>query len=176
MQKIRAGRRILREDGSGTATQIAAGCGDLGAAMLDLRPLLVSAAPNVELEVETMPCPGRTPLTREDLACVLLDRVRCSASTMAAGGRLRVTAQYGNGFNFLDRVLFPHAKPENVVITIEERSAKSQDRTREHAIETVPIETVPTEIDERVRAAGARLRSHLPPGRGIRLELDVPVT
>jgi hypothetical protein len=146
-----------------------AGCCDLGAATLELRPLLRSVIPpNVELEVETMPCPGVTRLTREDLACLLLHRVRCSAGVMPAGGRLRVTAQYGNGFSFLDRTLFPDAQPENVVITIEESRAKVTD---------ISVDYVPDDIIERMHAAGAELRSSSSPRRnGVHLELEIPVT
>jgi hypothetical protein len=144
------------------------GCCDLGAATLELCPLLRSMIPtNVNLEEETMPCPGQTRFTREDLACVLLHRVRCSAEDMPTGGRLRVTAQYGNGFSFLDRSLFPDAQPENVVITIEESSAKVTDTS---------VDYVPDDIRKRVQAAGAELRGWLPSGRGIHLELEIPVT
>lgn len=176
MQRRQEDRRIARETQT-RRSQSVAGCGDIGAAMLDLRPWLESAAPpNVQLEVETMSCPGRTSLTPEDLACILLHRVRrfsskISTGGVSTGGRLRVTAQYGDGFNFLDRMLFPHARPENVVITIEERSAKTAGW-----VEDMAAEPVPAEIDDRVRAAGATLRRHLPPGRGMRVELEVPVT
>ena len=75
---------------------------DLGRQLLCARPLLAAiAGPGIELEIESLPCEGRTRLSREDLIRVLLNLVRNASEAMPEGGKLRITAQYGDGLSFL---------------------------------------------------------------------------
>jgi signal transduction histidine kinase len=76
---------------------------DLAAELRRLQPLLTAiAGPAIHLSTATMPCTGRTRLSVEDLTRVLINLVRNASDAMPSGGRVRITAQYGDGLSFLD--------------------------------------------------------------------------
>lgn len=97
---------------------------DAAAELRRLRPLLAAiAGSSVRLSVDTMPCPGLTALSVEDLTRVLVNLVRNAADAMPAGGRVRVTAQYGDGLSFLTALNVAHAEkttsaPRTVLVTV----------------------------------------------------------
>jgi len=97
-------------------------CADnLGRELLAMRPLLAAiAGPRIELEIESLSCAGRSGLSSEDLTCVLMNLVRNACEAMPEGGKLRITAQYGDGLNFVDAGQAPDARPRSVVITVED--------------------------------------------------------
>ena len=95
--------------------------GDLGQTLLEMRSLLAGiAGPRVELEIAAMPCGGRSRLSKEDFTRVMLNLVRNASEAMPQGGRLRITAQYGQGLSFLEPGLIPDGCTRSVVIAVED--------------------------------------------------------
>ena len=108
-----------------------------------MRPLLAAiAGPRIELEIEALPCAGRSGLSSEDLTRVLLNLVRNASEAMPEGGKLRITAQYGDGLSFVDVGQVPDASPRSVVITVEDSGPG-----------------IPEELRERVFTAGFTTRN-----------------
>ena len=76
---------------------------NLAVAVRQMTPLLSAVTgPGVQLEVETLPCPGTTRISPEDLTRVLLNLVRNAADAMPRGGHVRVSVQQAGGGNFID--------------------------------------------------------------------------
>jgi signal transduction histidine kinase len=167
------------------------GIADLGQAILEMRPLLTAiAGPHLRVEIETLPCAGRCPLSAEDLIRVLLNLVTNASEAMPGGGRLRITAQYGDGFSFLEPEKFPDAQPRSVVIAVEdngpgipeawrERVFTSGFTTREKRMAWPAVQHHGMGLSivrGLIEAAGgtARISSHS--GAGARFELELPVT
>jgi signal transduction histidine kinase len=166
------------------------GVDDPGGELLSLRPLLAAiAGPQVELEIEAMPCGGRTRLSKEDLMRVLLNLARNASEAMPEGGKLRITAQYADGLSFLDAAQISGIRPRSVVITVEDSGPGIPEKPRERVFEagfTTPgMERSRPGAQRRglglsivrslIEAAGgtARVSSS---GRGTRFELEVPIT
>ena len=164
---------------------------DLGAELAAMRPLLAGiAGPRIALEIETLPCPGWTRLSKEDLTRVMLNLVRNAAEAMPRGGRVRITAQYGDGLSFLDGALIPEDHPRSVLIAIEDSGpgilAEHRDRifaagftTRETASGWPAIQHRGlglTIVRDLVEEAGGSVRTCPSPGGGGRFELELPVT
>jgi signal transduction histidine kinase len=86
-----------------------------------MQPLLAAiAGPRIDFEIETLPCGGRTWLSKEDLTRVMLNLVRNASESMPEMGKLRITAQYGDGLSFLEAGHRPAAGPHSVVVTAED--------------------------------------------------------
>jgi signal transduction histidine kinase len=167
------------------------GIADLGHAILEMRPLLVAiAGPHLQVEIETLPCAGRCPLSGEDLIRVLLNLVTNASDAMPDGGRLRITAQYGGGFSFLEPERTPDAQPRSVVIAVEDNGPGIPDAWRERVFSS-GFTTRETRrgwpaVQHRgmglsivrglVEAAGGRVQISSRSGLGARFELELPVT
>ncbi len=167
------------------------GIADLGHAILEMRPLLVAiAGPHLQVEIETLPCPGRCPLSGEDLIRVLLNLVTNASEAMPCGGRLRITAQYGDGFSFLDPEKFSDAHPRSVVIDVEDNGPGIPDDWRERVFSS-GFTTRETRrswpaVQHRgmglsivrglIEAAGGTVKISSHSGPGARFELELPVT
>lgn len=90
---------------------------DAAAELRHLQPLLSAiAGPAIRLSVATIPCPGPTALTVEDLTRILVNLVRNAADALPAGGNIRITARYADCPSFYDAV-FPIA-PRSAILTV----------------------------------------------------------
>jgi len=101
-----------------------------------LQPLLAAiAGPAVRLSLATMPCPGRTLLAVEDFTRILINLVRNAADVMPAGGRIRITAQYGDGLSFLDSVedtsTRKYEPPRSILIAVSDNGTGIPEPIRE---------------------------------------------
>lgn len=164
---------------------------DLGAELRSMRPLLAAiAGPGVELEIETMSCGGRTCLSKEDLTRVMLNLARNAADAMPDGGKLRITAQYGDGLSFVEAGQIPDARPRSVMITVEDTGRGIPDDLREQVFRAgftthrkganwpqVPHSGLGlTIVRSLVEAAGGTVGASLAPSGGARFELELPIT
>ena len=167
------------------------GVDDLGLELFKMRPLLAGiAGPRVELEIAAMPCGGRCRVSGEDLTRVMLNLVRNASEAMPEGGRLRVTAQYGDGLSFLEPGLVPDGYPRTVTITVED----SGPGIPKEMLEEIFLPGFSTRrisagwpdpphrgmglsiVRELVEAAGGTARACSTLGRGARFELELPIT
>jgi signal transduction histidine kinase len=164
---------------------------DLAAELVAMRPLLSAiAGPRVVLEVETLPCGGRTRLAKEDLIRVLLNLVRNASEAMPEGGKLRITAQYADGMSFLEDGLIPAAGPRSVIIAVEDNGPGIPESLREK-IFTAGFTTSRTGVSwpavqhrglglsivrSLIGAAGGTVSAGSSPGGGARFEIDLPIT
>jgi signal transduction histidine kinase len=188
-----AGNSALPESGSTAYAAypwLGIGAYDLGLELLGMRPLLAAiAGPRIELEIESLPCGGPTRLSKEDLIRVLLNLVRNASEAMPEGGKLRITAQYGDGLSFLDPGQVPDALPCSVVIAVQDNGPGIPESAREQ-IFSAGFTTRETDrswpgvrhrglgltiVRDLIEAAGGRVRvsssSH-----GARFELELPIT
>jgi len=165
--------------------------GDIGAELLSMRPLLTAiAGPRIDLEIETMPCGGRTALSREDLTRVMLNLARNASDAMPEAGKLRITAQYGKGLSFLEAARLPDLRPHSVVIAVEDSGPGIPKDLREEVFRAAftTRATGPNwpEVPHRglglsivrtlIEAAGGTARACSSPLGGARLELELPIT
>jgi signal transduction histidine kinase len=164
---------------------------DLGAELRGMRPLLAAiAGPAIAFEIETMPCGGRTWLSREDLTRVMLNLVRNASDAMPDGGKLRITAQYGGGLSFLDAGEIPDARPRSVAISVEDTGSGIPDELREEIFKAgftthtkranwpeIPHNGLGlTIIRSLIEAAGGTIHAASSPAGGARFELELPIT
>jgi signal transduction histidine kinase len=165
--------------------------GDLGCEIVALRPLLAAiAGPRIELEIETQPCGGRTRLSREDLTRVMLNLVRNASEAMPEGGKLRITAQYGDGLSFLEAGQIPDALPCSVVIAVSDNGPGIPEELREKVFSAgfttrKAVRNWPgtkhrglglSIVRGLLEAAGGTAHACSSPGGGARFELALPVT
>ena len=164
---------------------------DLGMELRNMRPLLAAiAGPRINLEIETMPCGGRTWLSKEDLTRVMLNLARNAAEAMPDGGKLRITAQYGDGLSFIEAGRNPDARTHSVVITIEDSGPGIPDDLREEIFKagftTREKQTKWPQIHHSglgltivrslIEAAGGTVHASSSPAGGARFELELPIT
>ena len=164
---------------------------DLGADLLAMRPLLAAiAGPRIELEMETLPCAGRTRISKEDVTRIMLNLVRNASEAMPGGGRVRITAQYGGGLSFLEAVQIPADYPHIVAITLEDTGQGIPEDLREmifHPGFSTRVEGPGwpgaqhrglglSIVRGLIEAAGGSVRASAAPGGGARFELQLPVT
>jgi len=167
------------------------GVDDFGRELLEMRPLLAGiAGPRIDLEIATMPCGGRSRLSKEDFTRVMLNLVRNASDAMPQGGRLRITAQYGGGWSFLDPRLIPDECPQTVTITVEDSGPGIPESIREEIFSpgftTRQAGASWPEQPHRglglsivrllVEAAGGTARACSAARRGARFELELPIT
>lgn len=169
---------------------------DLGFELRVLTPLLTAiAGPRVSLAIECMPCAGSAQLSRENLTRILINLVRNATEAMNGEGKIRVTAQYGDGLSFLEcesgcqRAM--HLCQPTVVIAVQDNgpgipeSIREQIFTRGFTTRECP-DVSEKERDMRGRGlsivrslaelAGGTVRAISRKGRGARVEIEVPVT
>ncbi len=164
---------------------------DIGAELMTMRPLLVAiAGPHLELEIEACSCGGRTRLSREDLTRVMLNLVRNASEAISKAGKLRITAQYGDGFSFLAAGEAPDACPHKVVIAVEDNgpgipeglceeifSAGFTTRSSGLGWPETPHRGLGLSIVRSlVEAAGGTVHARSSPSGGARFEIELPIT
>jgi signal transduction histidine kinase len=167
------------------------GMGDLGRELLSMRPLLTAmAGPRIELEMESLPCGGRTRISKEDLTRVLLNLVRNASEAMPEGGKVRITAQYDDGLSFVDLGQVPEARPHSVVITVEDNGPGIPEELREEVFKagfTTRAKNPKWPAAQHrglglsivrglIEAAGGTACVSTSPHRGARFELVLPIT
>jgi signal transduction histidine kinase len=164
---------------------------DFGRELLEMRPLLAGiAGPGISLEIGAMPCAGQSRLAKEDFTRVMLNLVRNASDAMPEGGRLRITAQYGEGFSFLEPGVLPDSSPRTTILTIEDSGPGIPDGIREQIFlpgfttrQAAPVwPELPHRglglsiVQELIEAAGGTVRACSSSGRGARFELELPIT
>ena len=137
-----------------------------------------------------MPCGGRSRISREDLTRVMLNLVRNASEAMPDGGRVRITAQYGEGLSFLKPELAPNGCSRTVMIAVEDSGSGIPEELRDEIF--VPGFTTrqtaaswPEQphrglglsiVRGLVEGAGGTARARSAAGGGARFELELPVT
>jgi len=164
---------------------------DVGAELRAMQPLLAAiAGPGIDLEIETLPCGGRTWLSKEDLTRVMLNLVRNASESMPEMGKLRITAQYGDGLSFLEAGHRPAAGPHSVVVTAEDSGPGIPQDLREQVFKAgfttraagsnwpeIPHRGLGlTIVRSLIEAAGGTAQACSSPGGGARFELELPIT
>jgi signal transduction histidine kinase len=169
---------------------------DAAAELRHLQPLLAAiAGPAIRLSIATHPCPGRTALAVEDLTRILVNLVRNAADAMAAGGDIRINAQYASGASF------PHSgyaiAPRSIVLTVADNGPGIPEALREQIFDigfttrrgaaTIPGPTVgwPAPLHRGlglgivrnlIEAAGGTVRAVHPPAPGALFEITLPLS
>jgi signal transduction histidine kinase len=178
---------------------------DLTAAVREVSGLLTAVAgPAIEVQIACLPCAGTLRLTEESLTRILLNLVRNAADAMVTGGRIRITAQRGNGGSFLWAL--PEATDDICGDFWDETVAGSESRTVVLSVED-DGPGIPANLLERVfeagfstrrenrpwpeashhglglsivrqlvEEAGGTIRTIVPSGRGARFEIELPLT
>ena len=174
---------------------------DLGCEIRALRPLLTAmAGPGVSLAIECLPCAGCTLLTGEDLTRILVNLVCNASEAMGGVGKIRITAQYGDGLSFVDGEPGRDFLPRSVVIAVQDNGPGIPEQMREQVF--ARGFTTHKQLDGRAAAkhsktenrgqkdrgwglsivrrlaesAGGAVRAVACTGRGARIEVEVPVT
>jgi signal transduction histidine kinase len=174
---------------------------DVAKAITALGPLLSAlAGPSVVLEIECMACAGRVGLTGDELTRILANLVRNAVEAMSSVGHLRITAQYGDGWNFLDQDVEersrrpPRKSPRSVVVAVQDNgpgiSAELCDEvfrpgftTRRFAGRRPGSSELPSHsglglsiVRRLVEEAAGGVRVVSGPRRGARFEVELPIT
>ena len=165
---------------------------DMADEIRHLHPLLAAiAGPAIRLSVATMPCPGRTALSVEDLTRILINLVRNAADAMPSGGSIRITAQYSDGLSFLESA-DAFAPPRSLVLTVSDNGPGIPEPLRERIFDrgftTRSAKTSGSAsqlspqrrgiglsiVRNLVEAAGGRVRATCAPIRGACFEITLP--
>jgi signal transduction histidine kinase len=160
-----------------------------------LQPLLAAIAGHaIQLSVATMPCPGRTALASEDLTRILINLVRNAADAMPAGGRIRITAQYGDGLGFAAARQAAECAtefvPRSVLISVSDNGPGIPAELREQVFdigfttrESAPHWPTPRRrgtglsiVRNLIEAAGGTVRIAPVQPHGARFEISLPLT
>lgn len=164
---------------------------DVGAELRAMQPLLAAiAGPRIDLEIETLPCGGRTWLSNEDLTRVMLNLVRNASEAMPEKGKLRITAQYGDGLSFLEAGHGPTAGPHSISIAVEDTGPGISEHLREEIFKVgfttrsarpnwpdIPHRGLGLPIVRSlIEAAGGTVRACSSPAGGARFDLELPIT
>lgn len=167
---------------------------DLARGVQELRALLAAvASPAIVLDVQCLPCAGALRLTEESLTRILMNLVRNAGDAMPGGGHIRITAQKSGGGNFLwtvpglEEIQDPSGQ---VLLTIEDDGpgipVEMLDAVFEPGFSTrrggQPWPETPHRglglsiVRDLVEEAGGVIRAVVPPGRGARFEIELPLT
>lgn len=178
---------------------------DLGEAVRDLSGLLAAiAGPAIGVQIACLPCAGALRLSEENLTRILLNLVRNAADALPMGGRIRITAQWGGGANFLWTLpggaddscsdaweeARESAGPATVVVSVEDDgpgiAAELLEKIFEPGFSTRregrPWPESPHHglglsiVRQLVEEAGGVIRAVTPPKRGARFEIELPLT
>jgi len=174
---------------------------DLGREVQALQPLLAAmAGPGVSLAIECLPCAGCTLLTGEDLTRILINLVCNASEAMGGVGKIRITAQYGDGLSFVDGEPGRDFLPRSVVIAVQDNGPGIPEQMREQVF--ARGFTTHKQLDGRAGAKHSKTENRGPKdrgwglsivrrlaesaggavwavactGRGARIEVEVPVT
>jgi signal transduction histidine kinase len=163
---------------------------DLAAAVRQLEgPLATMAGSKIDLQVESLPCPGRIRLSQEGLTRILINLTRNAAEAMPQGGRIRITVQQGDGGNFLDRRPASAQLPRTVLLCVQDSGSGISDEQMQHLFEagftTKGQDAAWTSgahrglglsiVHRLAEAAGGCVRAISAPGRGARFEVELPL-
>jgi signal transduction histidine kinase len=168
---------------------------DMAEELRRLQPLLAAiAGPAIHLSIATMPCAGHIALAVEDLARILVNLVRNAVDAMPNGGHIRITAQYGDGLNFLDSIdgFVPPCSPSKIILSVVDNGPGIPASVREKIFETgfstrtdASTSNWPTPrhrglglsiVRNLVEAAGGRVEVAPAQTRGARFEICLPIT
>jgi len=159
---------------------------DLAAAVQQLRrPLAALAGAKTDLQVESLFCAGRVPLSQEGLTRILINLTRNAAEAMPQGGRIRITVQLGDGGSFLDS---PRSR-RSVVLCVEDSGPGIPEELMERIFDAGVTSKTPNaawmESPQRglglnivrrlAEAAGGTVRARSAPGGGARFEVELPL-
>jgi signal transduction histidine kinase len=190
--KALASKREMREDMMP---------GDLGREIRALRPLLAAlVGPGVSLAIECLPCGGCTLLSGEDLVRILVNLVCNASEAMNGAGKIRITAQYGDGLSFVEGEPGRDFLPRSVVIAVQDNGPGIPEQIREQVFArgfSTRRQLESGQSAKHARAgnrgpkdrglglsivrglaesAGGVVRAVECTGRGARIEVEVPVT
>lgn len=176
---------------------------DLPAAVRSLSGLLAAVAgPLTGIEIACLPCRGRLRLSEESLTRILLNLVRNAADAMPMGGHVRITVQRGGGASFFwtlsdsmaeeatAELWGEGARPGTVLLAVEDDGpgipGEWLDRVFEPGFSTRrdarPWPMSPhhglglSVVRELAEQAGGTVRAVVPPLRGTRIEIELPLT
>jgi two-component system cell cycle sensor histidine kinase/response regulator CckA len=155
------------------------------------------AGPKIVVQTTCLPCAGTLRLAEESLTRILLNLVRNAADAMPEGGRIRITAQRGNGASFfwtLPEDMRPGAEAaggrESVVLSVEDNGPGIRPELVERVFEpgfstrrglTAWPETQHQGLGlsiarQLVEEAGGTIKASSAGRRGARFEIELPLT
>jgi len=170
---------------------------DMAVAVRGLQALLAAVAgPAIHLEVQCLPCAGAVRLSEESLTRILMNLVRNAADAMPKGGKVRITVQRCGGGSFLWTVPGLEARHDGmneaggILVCVEDNGpgirSDQLDRIFEAGFSTRranrPWPEAPRRglglsiVRQLVEEAGGTVRAAASPGRGARLEIEIPLT